>query len=41
LARVFVAFFAIEPWIAEFPLIWRILPIGTVAALHHDEMASR
>jgi|ERR1700754_1912326 hypothetical protein len=25
-ARDLVAFLAIEPWIAEFPLIWRMLP---------------
>jgi hypothetical protein len=33
------AFLAIEPWIVEFPLIWRMpLRIGAVAAVRHDEL---
>jgi hypothetical protein len=32
------ALLAVEPRIAEFPLIWRMLRIGAVAAMRHDEL---
>jgi hypothetical protein len=32
------AFLAVEPWIAEFPLIWRIFPDRAGAAMRHDEL---
>jgi hypothetical protein len=35
----FAALLAIEPWIAEFPLIWRMpLRIGACAAVRHNEL---
>jgi hypothetical protein len=38
MARISAAFLAIEPWIAEFPLIWRMLPARDRPAMRHDEL---
>ena len=37
-ARDLAAFLAIEPWIAEFPLIWRMFPVQDWSAVRHDEL---
>jgi hypothetical protein len=34
----FAAFLPVEPWIAEFPLIWRMPPNRVSAAIRHDEL---
>jgi hypothetical protein len=42
IARFWAAFLAVEPRIAQFPLIWRIpLEIGAGAAMRHDELIGR
>jgi hypothetical protein len=28
IALILTAFLVIEPWIAEFPLLWRMIPFG-------------
>jgi hypothetical protein len=34
----FCCVLAVEPWIAQFPLIWRISRIWAGAAMRHDEL---
>jgi hypothetical protein len=39
MARISLAFLAVEPWIAEFPLIWLRPPgPGACAAMRHDQL---
>jgi hypothetical protein len=38
MARFLAAFLAVEPWIAQFPLIRRMLPDRAGAAMRHDEL---
>jgi hypothetical protein len=41
MALISLAFLAVEPWIAEFPLIWRTHPDRASGAMRHDELMGK
>jgi hypothetical protein len=40
-ALISLAFLAVEPWIAEFPLSWRMHPDRGQSAMRHDELIGK